>query len=234
MGREKMEDAKAQARSRWRALESNPEVLTCLGRKLGLPEQWVFSDIFGLDPELLAMFPEPCPAVILLFPSSKKTLVQESASGDQLFFIRQLPELGNACGTIAMLHSFANNFELLGFDSQSVMGRFINELKSSSCEERGAALNAHEEINSLHNATSAEGQTAATDGKVDNHFVCFTSVGGELYEIDGMKPKPISHGPLGDKPLINGAAEVIKRVYVDPNPDVLEFALIGLGPPPAF
>ena len=39
----------------WLPLESNPEVLNPFLWKLGVPGEWGFCDVFGLDPELLAM-----------------------------------------------------------------------------------------------------------------------------------------------------------------------------------
>ena len=41
------DDAKANARRKWKALESNPEVLTSLGRKLGLKEVRIFHCCVG-------------------------------------------------------------------------------------------------------------------------------------------------------------------------------------------
>jgi len=151
-----------------------------------------------------------------------------------VFFLSQIPELGNACGTIAIIHSFINNFDLLGFESESVIGKFLERMKGKTPQEKGIALNLDDEINLLHNQLSAEGQTEVVDGKVDYHFVCFTAVNGKLYELDGTKPIPISYGDLANNSLIQLAGETIKRHYIDPNPDVVEFALIGLGPPPEF
>uniref|UniRef100_A0A7S4ISD1 Ubiquitin carboxyl-terminal hydrolase n=1 Tax=Vannella robusta TaxID=1487602 RepID=A0A7S4ISD1_9EUKA len=229
------DDAKANARRKWKALESNPEVLTSLGRKLGLKGGWAFADIFGFDADLLAMVPSPCVAVILLFPSNKKTPNPTSeVKNDELFYLTQIPELGNACGTIAMLHSFANNIKTLEFDDESVLVNFVKKLKKETPLKRGELLNDDAEINALHNELAHEGQTEVQEGKVNNHFVCFTNVGGRLFELDGTKTGPIDHGEIGEAGLLQSAATTIQEHYVKPNPDCLEFAMIGLSPPAAW
>ena len=41
----------------WPPLESNPEIFEEYCHKLGMPETWGFSELYGFDEELLAMIP---------------------------------------------------------------------------------------------------------------------------------------------------------------------------------
>lgn len=75
-----------------------------------------------------------------------------------------------------------------------------------------------------------------------------------MFELDGTKSGPIDHGIIMNTSLLNvstfcamspnviliainfnqAAAEKIKETYIQPNPDVLEFSMIGLTPPPEW
>lgn len=61
-------ESKKSARARWPALESNPETFTDFIHKLGAPAGVAIHDVFGFDPELLMMLPQPVYAMIFLFP----------------------------------------------------------------------------------------------------------------------------------------------------------------------
>lgn len=41
----------------WPPLESNPEIFTEYMHKMGLPEQWAISEVYGFEEDLLAMVP---------------------------------------------------------------------------------------------------------------------------------------------------------------------------------
>jgi ubiquitin carboxyl-terminal hydrolase L3 len=80
-------------------------------------------DMIGFDPELLAMIPRPCEALIFLFPITEKyeafreeeethLKIREQNISPNLMFYDQT--IGNACGTMALLHSLANNDHLVG------------------------------------------------------------------------------------------------------------------------
>ena len=95
----------------WLPLESSPDVLNPFVHRLGLPESFGFNDVFGLDPELLCMVPQPCVALCLLYPSEnisgvrradqREKQASQPPPPDGLFFCMQHDGIGNACGTIA-------------------------------------------------------------------------------------------------------------------------------------
>lgn len=77
----------------------------------------------GFDPELLDFVPRPLAAVIFLYPITEKSeefrheeearvTKREQDISPQVMFFKQT--ISNACGMMALIHSLANNKELLG------------------------------------------------------------------------------------------------------------------------
>jgi ubiquitin carboxyl-terminal hydrolase L3 len=101
----------------WVPLESNPEMLNEFARKIGLSGDHAFRDCFGLEDDLLCMIPQPCHAVIFLFPCTKMYEAQgertpASAEASQsAYFMKQF--VSNACGSIAVIHCLINNRQQL-------------------------------------------------------------------------------------------------------------------------
>ncbi|MCE3051477.1 Ubiquitin carboxyl-terminal hydrolase 3, partial [Datura stramonium] len=62
---------------------------------------------------------------------------------------------------------------------------------------------------------------------VDTHFICFTCVDGQLYELDGRKSGPISHGASTPSSLLQDAAKVIQKM-MQKNPDSMNFNVIAI------
>ncbi|CAI5655478.1 ubiquitin carboxyl-terminal hydrolase isozyme L3 [Oreochromis niloticus] len=223
---------------RWLPLESNPEVMTKFVSCLGMKPTWQFGDVYGLDPELLSMVPRPVCAVLLLFPVTEKYEAfkqeEEEKLKDQpqevspdVYFIKQT--IGNACGTIGLIHAVANNQAHLEFEPDSPLKKFLEQTSKMTPEERATFLEKDESIRVTHESSAQEGQTEAPslDEKVNLHFIAFVNVGGHLYELDGRKPFPIAHGKTSEDTFLEDAVEVCK-VFMARDPQEVRFTIIAL------
>ncbi|KAL2747730.1 ubiquitin carboxyl-terminal hydrolase [Vespula maculifrons] len=202
----------------WIPLESNPEVMTKFLHKLGVPEQWNMIDIYGLEPDLLAVVPRPVLAVILLYPESVKTEVQnkedeETKSKDNgkdrpdgVYHMKQI--ISNACGTVALIHSVANNMEEINL-KEGFLKSFLDDSKDLSFAERGELLAPEE------------------DTPVYYHFVAFVQKNGTLYELDGRKLAPVDHGPTTRETLLEDSVRVCKE-YMARDPSEMRFTVVAL------
>ncbi|CAK0867268.1 unnamed protein product [Prorocentrum cordatum] len=183
----------------WLPLESNPEVLNPFCKRLGLEDGWGFCDVFGLDPELLCMVPQPCAALCLLFPSEKisrprrEDLRSRRAKMDSpepgLFFLQQHDGIGNACGTIAAVHAISNGAVsgMFSLKDGSPLSQFLAKAAPLSAPERGTVLANSKDLQEMSDTTAAAGETegAGTDDANDSHFITFLPFKGKLYELDG-------------------------------------------------
>lgn len=223
---------------RWLPLEANPDVMNQFLGQLGLRPGWQFGDVYGLDPELLGMVPKPVCALLLLFPVSEKyesfRLEEEKqikAKGQEVspdvYFMKQT--IGNACGTIGLIHAVANNQSYVEFDADSPLKKFLLGSSKLSPEEKAVFLEKDENIRVTHESSAQEGQseTPSIDDKVDLHFIAFVNVGGQLYELDGRKPFPIVHGKTSEDSFLEDAAKMCK-VFMARDPMELHFTVIAL------
>ncbi|KAJ2646753.1 ubiquitinyl hydrolase 1 [Coemansia sp. RSA 1250] len=197
----------------WVPLESSPEAMNKMIHRIGVDESVGFSDVLGLDEELLAMTPQPAYAVVFLFPTTegyleaRKQEAESSKPNPHLWYSKQ--SIGNACGSMAILHALGN------VQSQVSIGgslkEFFEKTKEMSPMERTLELEQNKEIAGAHSASAAEGQTAApvADAQVDHHYAAFVCVDGRLYELDGVMPGPIDLGPSTD--LLKDAAAAIQQ-----------------------
>jgi len=226
---------------RWAALESNPEVLTRFCHLMGVKEGWEVVDVWGLDPDLLALVPQPVVSLVLLFPTKNSdgtkarqfNVVEKQEIDDKVYYLRQLEgHLDNACGTIAMLHSLLNNRSILGLEGgEGVVEKFYNQSKEMDGEQRGKFLDTYQDIVNVHNMLVGEGQSNTVESeKVCHHFVCLTGVDGHLVELDGA----YNSGPLvvekiqdGDT-LLTSAARFVQNKYITPSSGNIQFALMAL------
>ena len=164
----------------WVPLEANPELFTAWCERLGLDTQrYAFHDVFGLDEELLAMVPQPVQAVLFLFPITPdverrrevEDAVTEAPPHSELLWFKQT--IGNACGTIGLLHAVANSAAADAVRADMPLAHLLAQARTLSPEARTQLLADSEALRAAHAATAQEGQTAApdADADVDLHFV---------------------------------------------------------------
>ncbi|KAH9822698.1 hypothetical protein DFH28DRAFT_881648 [Melampsora americana] len=232
---------------RWLPLESNPDVMNEWSSALGLSIDSVsFTDIYGLDEELLSMIPTPVHAVLMLFPITERyetfraeenaRVLKERAESnadelrqlDEVIFIKQT--IGNACGTMGLLHALANNPDLpIG---PGPLKSLIGRLQGKSPYERAKIIEEDSELEKVHASTARTGQSRlpGEDEEVLLHFVCFVKSpqANRLIELDGRKDFAIDHGPIeGD--LLHAVVPVVKKFMTLADND-LQFNLIALCP----
>ncbi|XP_017635305.1 ubiquitin carboxyl-terminal hydrolase 3 [Gossypium arboreum] len=224
--------AGSSSAKRWLPLEANPDVMNQFLWGLGLPENEAeCCDVYGLEDELLAMVPQPVLAVLFLFPITSQTeeerLGQDNEKRDvssKVYFMKQT--VGNACGTIGLLHGVGNVTSEIKLQEGSYLDRFLKSTASMDPLERAAFLEKEREMEVAHSVAATAGETEASDN-VNTHFICFSCVDGKLYELDGRKSGPISHGASSPSSLLQDAAKVIKGM-IQKNPESLNFNVIAL------
>jgi len=111
-------------------------------QKMGLPEQWAFSEIYGFEEDLLAMLPQPVIAVVIAAHRLKKAEDKELGSADTEadFYMRQTGKLDNACGVIACLHAIYNNKSSIVIQSDSTLGKYLQNCEGKSSLEKAVVL----------------------------------------------------------------------------------------------
>ncbi|XP_066332229.1 ubiquitin carboxyl-terminal hydrolase 3-like [Miscanthus floridulus] len=223
---------------RWIPLEANPDVMNQFIWGLGVPEGDVqFCDVYGLDDELLAMVPQPILAVLFLYPltsldeeekeeSSASTTL--TAGGKELskkvYFTKQT--VGNACGTVGVIHAIGNATSQIKLVEGSYFEKFYKQTADMDPVQRATFLEEDDEMEDAHSVAASAGDTDA-NVDVNEHFVCFSCVDGELYELDGRKSQPTSHGPSSPETLLQDAAKVIKARIAE-NPNSMNFNVMAL------
>ncbi|KAI9076524.1 hypothetical protein K1719_041510 [Acacia pycnantha] len=224
-------DESASAK-RWLPLEANPDVMNQYLWGLGLQENEAECyDVYGLDEELLEMVPKPVLAVLFLYPLTSKTederLQQENEKKEystRVYFMKQT--VGNACGTIGLLHALGNITSEIKLPEGSFFDRFFKATANMDPLQRAAFLENDREMEVAHSVAAIAGDTEASVN-VDTHFICFACVDGELYELDGRKSGPISHGQSSPNTLLRDAAKVIQGM-IQKNPGSLSFNVMAI------
>jgi len=221
----------------WFPLESNPQVMNTYVSKMGLDtSKFSFQDVFSVEDWALSMIPRPVVGVLLLYPIKPESeSYRESESNEidlngqiisrDVFYMKQT--VGNACGTVGILHALANARNHLSIQSNSYLDKFLSATASMTPDQRAEYLENDETLEEVHESAAAEGQSEQQDGEVDNHFVCVSLVNGHIYELDGRKKYPINHGESSESSFLEDACKVVQK-FMDRDPGELRFTIVAL------
>ncbi|KAJ5901669.1 hypothetical protein N7495_002197 [Penicillium taxi] len=207
----------------WSTIESDEGVFTSLIETLGVKDVQ-FEELISLDADTVRSL-GPVYGVIFLFKWTREAAgaraeapldgtYDSNATENNVFFAAQT--IQNACGTQAILSVILNHDDIaLGNELAS----FKDFTTGFPPELRGEALSNSEAIRTTHNSFARASPFAdETSRPVDEenaadvyHFIAYTPVNGTLYELDGLQPHPISHGPCDGDAFPEKIIDVLRR-----------------------
>ncbi|CAH0407879.1 unnamed protein product [Chilo suppressalis] len=220
-------------------MESNPEVMNKYLARLGVSEKWRMVDVIGLEDEALSWVPRPVLAVILLFPLSdayeqhrreqeKDLKTKGSQAPKDVFHMKQV--LSNICGTIALVHSVANNAEEIEIND-GLLKTYLKDAEGLDAAAKGALLeNSVAILEAYKDLVNHEATEVDNTSEIpNNHFVTFVHKDGNLLELDGRKMLPVNHGHTTPEHLLDDAAKVCRQ-FIEREPDNIGFNVVALVP----
>lgn len=194
---------------RWKPIECNPEVLTSLSHSLGLSSSYGFHDVFSLDdPELLQFIPRPVQALVLVYPSTPHD--QKTQQGNVIWCKQTI---GNACGTMAVLHCLLNSAHL---DPSSPFTQTLQELKDADAKGRVEIIEGSEYLKNAHESLAIQGQSTVIgeDEHVTLHYVAWVNKDGKLWQLDGDRDGPVlEQEGVGEDMIHEGIAAIKKYIH---------------------
>lgn len=199
----------------WQTLESDPGLFTELLEKWGI-KNVEFNEIFGVDPESFRILEcDKIYGVIFLFNHSAKPIESKEPNYDRhapVFFANQVVE--NSCASQALLGLTLSRKDIELSPELLEIRDFCEAL---DFHMRGEVIGGSEILRNYHNEMCApvnfveeQNQNYPKGAHQDAfHYVAFVPVNGNIYELDGLRPAPINHGPIGDGDTITKLSEIL-------------------------
>lgn len=195
--------------SEWNTIESDAGVFTELVEKIGVKDV-EFEELLSIDVDSLSQI-APLYGVVFLFKYRASSYSTQQHDGEfatdidpsTVFFAHQ--RIQNACATQAVLSILLNCPEI---DLGPELSEFKLFTQSFDPELKGDTITNSDTIRNVHNSFSrptpfvdeTDRQRPSEDDDGLFHFVAYVPVDGILYELDGLQPYPISHGPCINLP----------------------------------
>ena len=202
------------AKKLFTVLENNPEVMNHLARSLGLDDTLSFYDIYSLtDPDLLAFIPRPVFALLVIIPltptwhearsteDKDKSEYEGKGENEPIIWFKQT--IGNACGSIGLVHCLLNSEASEHIQEDSLLDIIRKDALQKPIWERAKVLEDSNEFEKAHADAAKLGDTATptpqSDQHTGQHFVAFVKANdGHLWELEGARKGPLDRGVLKD------------------------------------
>lgn len=232
-------------------LENNPVVMNHLANALGMDESLSFYDVYSLtEPDLLALIPRPAYALLVIIPftptwdqsrtSEDKDKGEYEGKGEDEPVIWFKQTIGNACGSIGLVHSLLNSEASKHIKPGSILEQIRAEALPKSMMERAQVLEDSDAYEKAHAEAAQLGDTAAPtvigEDHSGQHFVAFVKArDGHLWELEGGRKGPLDRGALEeDEDVLSPAAlqkglGKLMRIEAEAGGD-LRFSAIALAP----
>lgn len=193
----------------WLELESDPGLFTLLLEDFGVKGVQV-EEIYDLQKAIDG----PVYGFIFLFKwieerrSRRKvvitdeTSVQDESIVNSIFFAHQV--VPDSCATHSLLSVLLNCNKIYLGDTLTRLKQYTSNM---SPENKGYAIGNCPELARAHNSHAKpeprrihEKSHGISTGRVVDafHFVSYVPINGHLFELDGLKPFPIDHGPWSE------------------------------------
>ncbi|KAF2266452.1 ubiquitin carboxyl-terminal hydrolase isozyme L4 [Lojkania enalia] len=202
-------------------LENNPAVMNQLASTLGLSPSLSFHDIYSLtDPDLLAFIPRPALALLVIIPltptwnkartTEDKDKGEYDGKGEEEPVIWFKQTIGNACGSIGLVHCLLNGEASRYITPGSTLDQIRKDALPKTMFDRAKVLEESDAFEEAHQEAAVLGDTLPeTQDHLGQHFVAFVKgKDGHLWELEGARKGPLDRGPLGEDEDVLSAAAV--------------------------
>lgn len=200
-----------QLKDGWLELESDPGLFTLLLEDFGVKGAVQVEEVYDLQRPIegpvygfifLFRWIEERRARRKMIVETTETFVREEDAVNSIFFAQQI--VPNSCATHALLSILLNCSDIpLG----ETLSRLKTHTKGMSPDLKGLAIGNTPELAAAHNSHAIpqarrrrleKGSGALSTGRFTGeafHFVSYVPINGHLFELDGLKPFPMDHGP---------------------------------------
>ncbi|RXK37614.1 hypothetical protein M231_05156 [Tremella mesenterica] len=228
--------------SGWNLIESDPSVFEQLLVDVGV-EGLQVDELYSLDEETFDQL-KPVKAFIFLFrwvgkeQDGYKAGIEVDPQDCGIFFANQV--VNNACGTMAALNAVMNIPEVDSeYQGESIkIGPELQRMKEFSMGmdsvNLGHLISSNPLIREIHNSFSRStpftfdpSSNPDADPSDAYHFVTYAPFNGLVYELDGLREKPLMHAAALDDWTIPARQIVQHRINTYPEGQI-HFSLLAI------